>query len=98
VKLTYLSKIVKPDVSVITNVNYAHAKNFKNIKQIALAKSEIINNTKINGAIVLNADDNFYTLHKKIANKRKLRILSFSIDNQNANIKLVSIKKIANKV
>jgi murE/murF fusion protein len=96
-EIDYLSKIVKPDVSVITNINYAHAKNFKNIKQIALAKSEIINNTKINGVIVLNADDNFYALHKKIAKKRKLRILSFSIDNQNANIKLISIKKITNK-
>ncbi|MDC0984170.1 UDP-N-acetylmuramoyl-L-alanyl-D-glutamate--2,6-diaminopimelate ligase [Candidatus Pelagibacter sp.] len=96
-EIDYLSKIVKPDVGVITNINYAHAKNFDNIKQIALAKSEIINNIKINGFIVLNADDDFYTLHKKIANKRKLRILSFSIDNQNTNIKLVSIKKIANK-
>ena len=96
-EIDYLSKIVKPDVSVITNINYAHAKNFKNIKQIALAKSEIINNTKINGFIVLNADDNFYTLHKKMANKRKLNILSFGIDNQNANIKLIRIKKIANK-
>ena len=96
-EIDYLSKIVKPDVSVITNINYAHAKNFNNIKQIALAKSEIIYNTKINGAVVLNADDNFYNLHKKIANKRKLRILSFSIDNQNANIKLLSIKKINNK-
>ena len=71
-EIDYLSKIVKPDVGVITNINYAHAKNFKNIKQIALAKSEIINNIKINGFIVLNADDDFYTLHKKIANKRKL--------------------------
>ncbi|MBD1109246.1 UDP-N-acetylmuramoyl-L-alanyl-D-glutamate--2,6-diaminopimelate ligase [Pelagibacterales bacterium SAG-MED50] len=96
-EIDYLSKIVKPDVSVITNINYAHAKNFKNIKQIALAKSEIINNTKINGVVVLNADDNFYTLHKRIAKKRKLKILSFSIDTQNANIKLVSIKKITNK-
>ncbi|MDC0921296.1 UDP-N-acetylmuramoyl-L-alanyl-D-glutamate--2,6-diaminopimelate ligase [Candidatus Pelagibacter sp.] len=96
-EIDYLSKIVKPDVGVITNINYAHAKNFKNIKQIALAKSEIINNIKFNGFIVLNADDDFYTLHKKIANKRKLRILSFGIDNQNTNIKLVSIKKIANK-
>ncbi|MDB4066138.1 UDP-N-acetylmuramoyl-L-alanyl-D-glutamate--2,6-diaminopimelate ligase [Candidatus Pelagibacter sp.] len=96
-EIDYLSKIVKPDVSVITNINYAHAKNFNNIKQIALAKSEIINNTKINGFIILNADDNFYTLHKKIANKRKLKILSFGIDNQNANIKLISIKKISNK-
>ena len=96
-EIDYLSKIVKPDVSLITNINYAHAKNFKNIKQIALAKSEIINNTKINGFIVLNADDNFYTLHKKIANKRKLKILSFGINNQNANIKLLSIKKFSNK-
>ena len=44
-EIDYLTKIIRPDVSVITNVNYAHAKNFKNIKQIALAKSEIINNT-----------------------------------------------------
>ena len=96
-EIDYLSKIVKPDVSVITNINYAHAKNFKNLRQIALAKSEIINNTKINGFIVLNSDDNFFTLHKNIANKRNLKILSFGIDNQNANIKLISIKKMSNK-
>ena len=96
-EIDYLSKIVKPDVSVITNINYAHAKNFKNLKQIALAKSEIIHNTKVNGFIVLNSDDNFFTLLKNIANKRKLKILSFGIDNQNANIKLISIKKILNK-
>ena len=45
-KLIILSKIIEPDVGVITNINYAHAKNFKNIKQIALAKSEIINNIR----------------------------------------------------
>jgi murE/murF fusion protein len=96
-EIDYLSKIVKPDVSVITNINYAHAKNFKNLRQIALAKSEIINNTKVNGFIVLNSDDNFFILHKNIANKRNLKILSFGINNQNANIKLISIKKISNK-
>jgi len=96
-EIDYLSKIIKPDVGVITNINYAHAKNFNNIKQIALAKSEIINNIKINGFIVLNADDDFYTLHKRIANKKKLKILSFSINNQNSNVKLESIKKITNK-
>ena len=30
-----LSKIIKPDVGVITNISYAHAKNFKNLEQIA---------------------------------------------------------------
>ena len=33
-EIDYLSKIIKPDISVITNINYAHAKNFKNIKQL----------------------------------------------------------------
>ena len=69
-EIDYLSKIIKPDVGVITNISYAHAKNFKNIKQIALAKSEIIKNIKENGILVLNADDNFYNLHKKIALKK----------------------------
>jgi MurE/MurF fusion protein len=96
-EIDYLSKIVQPDVSVITNINYAHAKNFKNLKQIALAKSEIINNTKVDGFIILNADDNFFYLHKNIANKKSLKILSFGIDNKNSNIKLIKIKKVANK-
>ncbi|MDC0875816.1 UDP-N-acetylmuramoyl-L-alanyl-D-glutamate--2,6-diaminopimelate ligase [Candidatus Pelagibacter sp.] len=96
-EIDYLSRIVKPDVSIITNVNYAHIKNFKNIKQIALAKSEIINNTNDNGFIILNADDNFYTLHKKIATKKNLKILSFGIKSKKANVKLTSIKKI-NKI
>jgi len=88
-----LSKIVKPDISVITNISYAHAKNFKNLKQIALAKSEIINNTKENGFVVLNADDSFFTLHKKIAKKKNLNVISFGIKTKNSNIKLLSIRK-----
>jgi murE/murF fusion protein len=96
-EIDYLSKIVRPDVSVITNITYAHAKNFKNIKQIALAKSEIISNTKDNGFIVLNADDNFFSLHKKLAIKKNLNIISFGIKNKNSNIKLLDIKKATNK-
>ncbi len=92
-EINYLSKIVQPDVSVITNISYAHAKNFGNLKQIALAKSEIINNTRNNGFIVLNADDDFYNFHKKIAEKKNLKILSFGIKSKNSNIKLISIKK-----
>ena len=81
-EIDYLSKIVKPDVSVITNINYAHAKNFKNLKQIALAKSEIIHNTKDNGFIVLNADDNFFTFHKKIAIKKNLKFYHLALKSK----------------
>ncbi|MDC0352792.1 UDP-N-acetylmuramoyl-L-alanyl-D-glutamate--2,6-diaminopimelate ligase [Candidatus Pelagibacter sp.] len=91
-EIDYLSKIIEPDVGVITNINYAHAKNFENIKQIALAKSEIINNIRPNGFVVLNTDDNFFELHKKIAYKKNLKVVSFGIKSNKANIKLVNIK------
>ncbi len=91
-----LSKIIKPDVGVITNISYAHAKNFKNIKQIAMAKSEIINNIVANGTLVLNADDHFFSLHKKIAIKKKLKVLTFSTTKK-SNVRLKYIKKEKNK-
>ncbi len=92
-EIDYLSKIIEPNVGVITNISYAHAKNFKNIKQIALAKSEIMNNIRPNGFIVLNADDSFFGLHKKIAKEKNLKIISFGVKSSIANIKLISVKK-----
>jgi murE/murF fusion protein len=92
-EINFLSKIIKPDVAIITNISYAHIKNFKNIKEIALAKSEIIQNINENGYLILNADDYFYTFHKKIALNRKLNIISFSMKNKSSNIYLNSIKK-----
>ncbi|MDB4193277.1 UDP-N-acetylmuramoyl-L-alanyl-D-glutamate--2,6-diaminopimelate ligase [Candidatus Pelagibacter sp.] len=88
-----LSKIIKPDVGVITNISYAHIKNFKNINQIALAKSEIIKNIKDGGYLILNKDDKFYNFHKKIGLKRNLKILSFSLKNKSATTYLDSISK-----
>ena len=92
-EIDYLSKIIKPDVGVITNISHAHIKNFKNINQIALAKSEIINNIKDGGYLILNKDDKFYNFHKKIGLKRNLKILSFSLKNKNATTNLDSISK-----
>jgi len=92
-EINYLSKIIKPDVGVITNISYAHIKNFKNIHQVALAKSEIINNIKKNGILVLNQDDRFYNLHKKIAKKKNINIFTFSLKNKSANIYLEKIVK-----
>ena len=97
-EIDYLSQIIQPDVSVITNINYAHIKNFRNIKQIALAKSEIIHNTNPGGFVVLNADDNFFKLHQKIALKNNLKIISFGIKNKKSNIKLVNVKGGDNKI
>ena len=92
-----LSKIIRPDLGVITNISYAHSKNFKNIKQIADAKAEIMNNIKKDGIIVLNGDDHFYHYLKGLALKKKLKVISFAINNKSSEIKLLSVKKTKNK-
>jgi len=91
-----LTKIIKPDLGIITNISYAHSKNFKNIRQIAKAKAEIMNNIKQNGTIILNKDDNFYDFHKKIAIKKKLNVISYGVKNKSAMIKITKINKIKN--
>ncbi len=96
-EIDYLTKIVKPNIGVITNINYAHAKNFKSIKQIALAKSEIIKNISRSGFIVLNADDSFFKLHKNIANSKNLKIVTFGIKSRKSDIKLIDIKPLRKK-
>ncbi len=96
-EIDYLSKIIEPDVGVITNINYAHAKNFKNIRQIAMAKSEIINNIKPHGYVVLNADDIFFQLHKKIAKEKNINVISFGIRSQKSDIKFISIRPLGKK-
>ena len=96
-EIDQLSKIIQPDVGIITNINFAHAKNFKNLKGIAEAKGEIINNIKKNGTIILNADDKFFIFHKKLAITNNLNIISFAIKNKHANIKFLKISKLNKK-
>ncbi len=91
-EIDYLSKIIKPNIAIITNITYAHAKNFKGLYEIALAKSEIIQNIKDGGTVILNRDDKFWNLFKKKALKKKLKIITFSKYNK-ANINLYKVVK-----
>ena len=94
-EIDFLSKIVKPNIGIITNISYAHAKNFNNILGIAKAKSEIIKNIKKDGFIILNADDKFFSFHSKISQKRKLNIISFGLSSK-ADIRLLKVNKFGN--
>ncbi len=91
-EINRLSKLVMPDTGVITNISYAHIKNFKNLNQIALAKSEIINNINKKGTLVLNKDDKYYDLFKKKALLKNLKVISFST-KKIADIRLSNLVK-----
>ena len=95
-EINSLSQMVKPEVGIITNISEAHLKNFRTLRDIAKAKSEIIDNILKNGSIVLNKDDRFFNFFKNKAIKKGLNIISFSTKKK-ADISLLNIRKIKNK-
>jgi len=87
-----LSKILNPDIAVITNISSAHLKNFKSPKEIAGAKSEIINNLVAQGTLILNRDDKFFNYIAQKARKKNVQVKSFGL-NKNADLYLKDIRK-----
>ena len=77
-----LSNLVKPDIAIITNIGEAHLENFSSLDDIAKAKSEIIENIKKSGYLILNRDDKYFNYLSKIAHRRQINILSFGKSNK----------------
>ena len=79
-EISYLSKIARPDVAVITNIAEAHIEFFGSKKGIAKAKSEIFEGLKKSGIAIINRDDDFYSLMKNAAQTKN--IISFGLDKK----------------
>ncbi|WP_316631855.1 UDP-N-acetylmuramoyl-tripeptide--D-alanyl-D-alanine ligase [uncultured Ruminococcus sp.] len=56
-EMTRLSKMVKPDISVITNIGYCHLENLGDRDGVLRAKTEMFQYLKKNGVIILCHDD-----------------------------------------
>ncbi|KAH0756994.1 hypothetical protein KY290_020487 [Solanum tuberosum] len=52
-----LSRMCRPDVRVILNVNAAHLENFANLEEVSVAKGEILREAMPGDVCVLNGDD-----------------------------------------
>ena len=79
-EINNLTKLVRPHIGIITNIGEAHIENFKNLRGIADAKGEIINNIISGGTLILNRDDNYFNYLKKKANKRNIKVVSYGKD------------------
>ena len=87
-EINKLSKMIKPNLAIITNIAEAHIENFKNIKGIAKAKSEIINNIQNNGTIILNRDDKFFNYLNKKAKLKNIKVITFG-KSKKSDVRLI---------
>ena len=90
-----LSKLVKPEIAIITNIGEAHIENFKSVQEIAEAKAEIIDNIQQGGFLILNKDDKYFNFLNKKAIRKNIKVLSFGFSNKSDfSIKQTSPNKI----
>ncbi|WP_338521875.1 UDP-N-acetylmuramoyl-tripeptide--D-alanyl-D-alanine ligase [Candidatus Legionella polyplacis] len=71
-EINYLSKIIKPDVSLVTNIAPAHLKGFGNIYNVAKTKGEIYKSLNlIDGVAILNREEYYnFVWREFLLNKR----------------------------
>ena len=78
-EIAYTSRYAQAEVSLITNVGPAHIEGFGSIDGVAKTKGEIISSLSQTGIAVLNQDDAYYHLWRRLAGERKT--VSFGLSN-----------------
>ena len=79
--IDYLSKILKPHIGVITNIGHSHLEKLGNINGVFEVKSELINNIKKNGFLIVPSDNKEHLDRwKKLRND--INILTFGIESE----------------
>jgi len=85
---TRLCEIVKPTIGVITNIGPDHLEFFGSMEGSAQAKAELLDHLPQDGAVVLNADDEYF---EYLAARAQCRVVTFGCSTK-ANIRAVNIR------
>ncbi len=87
-EITPLTRLVCPHIAIITTVAPVHLEFFKDVGEIALAKSEIFDGVVEGGAVLLNKDNAFFDfLSEKARNRGIENVHSFG-ETEDADIRL----------
>ena len=87
-----LSKMVRPELAVITAIENSHLQGLKNLRNIALAKSEILDYLPKSGCIVFNKDTNYSELIEKKILKLSIKTKISYGREAKSDIKLMNYK------
>jgi UDP-N-acetylmuramoyl-tripeptide--D-alanyl-D-alanine ligase len=71
-EIGYLSALARPDLVLLNNVGAAHLEGFGSLEGVARAKGEIIAGLGPDGLVVLNADDPWSDLWRRLAGERRV--------------------------
>jgi UDP-N-acetylmuramoyl-tripeptide--D-alanyl-D-alanine ligase len=99
-EIEYLSKMINPDIAIITTVTSAHIGNFNNETEIAKAKSEIFSGLKKGGFAIINRDNQYFDFIKNEAMQYDIsedNIISFGF-SETSDVRITSIENVENQL
>ena len=88
-EIAILTKLVKPLVEMITNIEAAHLGNFDSIEDIAREKADILLGVQKGGTAILNIDNQQFSLLSQIASASGIKVVKYG-SFEEADFKLVS--------
>jgi UDP-N-acetylmuramoyl-tripeptide--D-alanyl-D-alanine ligase len=91
-EITPLTRLVRPDIAIVTTVDAVHLEFFDSVEDIALAKAEIFDGLDLAGIAILNADNPYYALLCDEARARGIaNFISFG-ENERADVRLTGFQ------
>ena len=88
-EIEYMSRIVKPDIAIVTNIGTSHLATLGTRENICRAKLEICAGLKENGTLLINADEPLL-VEKAPESGRNVRMMS--IHNRNGDYRAMNIR------
>jgi UDP-N-acetylmuramoyl-tripeptide--D-alanyl-D-alanine ligase len=85
-----LTRLVRPDVAIVTTVGPVHLEYFDSEAAIAEAKAEIFEGLTVGGAAILNRDNRWFDLLAERAGAAGARVVSFG-EHPLADVRLVRL-------
>ncbi|TXF13177.1 UDP-N-acetylmuramoyl-tripeptide--D-alanyl-D-alanine ligase [Pelomicrobium methylotrophicum] len=77
-EIAYLTRLAEPVVALINNAGRAHLEGLGSVEAVARAKGEIFEGLRDGGIAVINADDAYAGLWRKLAGSR--RVIDFGLE------------------
>ncbi len=89
-EIEYLTKLVRPDIAIVTNIGTSHLASLGTRENICRAKMEIRLGLKENGRLLLNADE---PLLFDQCDKLETKPMLMSVYNRNGDFRAVNIRQ-----
>lgn len=93
-EISRMTKAVKPDIAIITNIGVSHIEMLGSREGILRAKLEILEGMKSDSPVILNADDDMLVTVRPGAHP----VIYYGIENGEANVKATDVTAKENEI